>query len=431
MQLSEIAEADLPPGTKALPLDGSIARLADLTGRGLNLLRGDLPMPVAVLKHSALDNNLRSMQAYIERVGVKLAPHAKTTMCPQLFARQLAQGAWGLSVATMTQFKLCHDLGNAIGLKRLILANQLVGSAEIIGLARLWAQTPERAYYVLVDGLAGARAISEGFGKCPGAPAARLLIEMGMPHARCGVRTVEEGQALARAILSLPNVELHGVEGYEGLIVSDHAGHDASAVVNYLHTVVRLCKALAAEQLFAAPEQIIVSAGGSAYYDLVVHVLSGNAPGVVPILRSGCYVTHDSGFYHRLLTRIQLRGIERPAPHLVPALEVWSRVISRPEPDRAIVMMGKRDVSYDIDLPMVRWWFREGRHHVPASIDGLSVDKLNDQHAYLSVPGNADLQVGDLLGFHISHPCTTFDKWSLLMEVDDGYTVIGGLKTFF
>jgi len=431
MQLSEIIQADLPPGSKGLPLDGSITRLADLAGRGLNLLRGDLPMPVAVLKHSALENNLRSMQAYIERVGVKLAPHAKTTMCPQLFARQLSQGAWGLSVATMTQFKLCHDVGNDIGLTRLILANQLVGNAEILGLARLWAQTPERAYYALVDGLENARAISEGFGKCPGAPPARLLIELGLAHTRCGVRTVEEGLALARAIQSLPHVELHGVEGYEGLLVSDHAGHDATAVMAYLQTLVRLCKSLGAEKLFAAPEQIIVSAGGSAYYDLVAHVLAGNMPGVVPILRSGCYVTHDSGFYRRLMTRIQLRDIERPAPHLIPALEVWSRVISRPEPDQAIVMMGKRDVSYDIDLPMVRWWFREGRHSVPAAIDGWSVDKLNDQHAYLSVPRDADLRVGDLLGFHISHPCTTFDKWSLLMEVDDDYTVIGGLKTFF
>ncbi len=427
MQLSDLTDIDLPPGTKGLPLDGSIRRSGELAGRGLNLLRGDLPMPVAILKHSALDNNLRAMQAYIERVGAKLAPHAKTTMCPQLFERQLSHGAWGLSVATMTQFKLCHD----IGVSRLILANQLVGKAEITGLARLWAQTPGRAYYVLVDCLEGARAISEGFGKCPGAPPARLLIEVGMPHARCGVRTLEEGVALAKAIQSLPHVELHGVEGYEGLIVSDHAGHDTTAVLTYLQTIVRLCESLAADRLFAAPDQIIVSAGGSAYYDLVAHVLSAKSPGLVPILRSGCYVTHDSGFYRRLLTRIQLRAIEGPAPHLIPALEVWSRVISRPQPDQAIVLMGKRDVSYDIDLPVARWWYREGHHDAPASIDGLSVDKLNDQHAYLSVTGGADLQLGDLLGFQISHPCTTFDKWPLLMEVDDDYTVIGGLRTFF
>jgi D-serine dehydratase len=418
---------ELPAGTKGLPLDGSILRVGDLAARGLNLLRGDLPVPVAVLKRSALDNNLREMRAYIERVGVKLAPHAKTTMCPQLFARQLNHGSWGLSVATMTQFKLCHDMG----VPRLILANQLVGRAEITGLARLWAQTPARSYYVLVDSLEGAKAISDGFSQCPEAPPARLLIEVGIPNGRCGVRTLEEGLALARAILSLPRVELHGVEGYEGLIVSDNAGDDAAVVLDYLCTIPRLYEILAADNLFADPDQIILSAGGSAYYDLVAHVLPGKTPGVVLVLRSGCYVTHDAGFYRRLLTRIQQRAVEGPAPRLLPALEIWSRVISRPQPNRAIVLMGKRDVSYDIDLPAVRWWFREGRHDAPQSIEGLAVDKLNDQHGYLTVPAEADLAVGDLLGFDISHPCTTFDKWSLLLEVDDDYTVVGGLKTFF
>lgn len=427
MHLSDIVSAELPAGTKGLPLDGSIRRLGDIAGRGFNLLHGDLPMPVAVLKHSALDNNLKEMQAYIERVGVKLAPHAKTTMCPQLFMRQLEQGAWGLTVATMTQFKLCHDLG----VTNLILANQLVGKAEITGLARLWAKTPYRAYYVLVDSLDGARAISEGFGRVPGTPPARLLIEMGMSNSRCGVRTLEEGQALARAIHSLPYVELHGVEGYEGLIVTNEPERDAAAVLSYLRTIMQLCNSLSAEGLFAAPDQIIVSAGGTAYYDLVAHVLSSRSPGIVPILRSGCYVTHDVGFYRRLLTHIQRRAIEGPAPRLVPALEVWSRVVSRPQANQAIVLLGKRDVSFDIDLPSARWWFREGRHDAPVGIDGLTVNKLNDQHAYLSVPSDAELAVGDLLGFQISHPCTTFDKWSLLLEVDDDYTVLGGLKTFF
>jgi D-serine dehydratase len=131
------------------------------------------------------------------------------------------------------------------------------------------------------------------------------------------------------------------------------------------------------------------------------------------------------------LARIADRAVAGPAPRLVPALEVWSRVISRPQPDQAIVLMGKRDVSYDIDLPTVRWWFREGRDDAPRSSTGWTVAKLNDQHAYLTVPAEADLAVGDLVGFDISHPCTTFDKWSLLLEVDDDYTVVGGLKTFF
>jgi len=431
LRLSDITDMSLLPGTKGVPLDGSIQRIADLAGGGLNLLQGDLPMPVAVLKRSAVDNNLSVMQTYIERAGLKLAPHAKTTMCPQLFDRQLSHGSWGLSVATMAQLQLCHEMGVA----RLILANQLVGRAEISALARLWAAAPEREYYVLVDSIAAAEAISAGFGRCPGAPRARLLIEMGMPRGRCGVRTLEEGHALARAIQALPHVELHGVEGYEGLIVSDDADRDATAVLDYLQGLLRLCDALAADDLFADPNQIIVTAGGSAYYDLIARALSGRSPGVVPILRSGCYLTHDSGFYRRLLgrllTRIQHRSVQESAPRLLPALEVWSRVISRPQADQAIVLMGKRDVSYDIDLPMPRWWFREGWHDAPRFIDTLAVDKLNDQHCYLAVPAEMDLAVGDLLGFDISHPCTTFDKWSVLLEVDDGYTVLGGLKTFF
>lgn len=427
MRLGDIDDLILAPGTKAIPLDGSIRTVGDLDKAGLNLLAGDLPMPAAVLKRSALTNNLAVMQAYVDRAGARLAPHAKTTMCPQLLVRQLDAGAWGLTVATMTQLKLCHDLGAP----RLILANQLVGRAEIEALARLTAAAPDRPCYVLIDSAAGVEVISDVFTRFPDAPPARLLIELGMTDGRCGVRTLEEGLALARQVRDLPRVELHGVEGYEGLIFSDHAVRDATEVDAYLGGVLGLYEALHAEGLFADPDAVILTAGGSAYYDLVALALSGRAPGVVPVLRSGCYVTHDSGFYRELLARMDDRSVVGEPPRLLPALEVWTRVISRPQPDLAIVMMGKRDVSFDIHLPMARRWFREGLHAAPQPAPSVTVEKLADQHGFLSVPAGTDLAVGDLLGFEISHPCTTFDKWSLLLEVDDDYAVLGGLKTFF
>jgi len=427
LRLSDVASTPLPPGTKGLPLDGSIRRIDDLRGRRLNLLRGDLPVPVALLKRSALNANLAAMGEFISRAGVKLAPHAKTTMCPQLFERQLTHGAWGLTVATMTQFKLCHDLGAPC----LILANELVGEAEIGGLAQLWAQAPERDYYVLVDDIAQAQAISAGFSRHPAAPPARLLIEVGMRDGRCGVRTLGEGVALARAIQALPRAELHGVEGFEGLIASADARQDADTVLGYLHTLATLLETLVAESLFESPEQIIASVGGSAYYDLVTRVIARGLRGVIPVLRSGCYLTHDEGFYERLLARVRERDRDGLAPNLVPALEVWSRVLSRPQPDQAIVLMGKRDVSYDIDLPMARWWFRAGRHAAPARIEGLVVQRLNDQHGWLSVPPGSELAVGDLLGFAISHPCTTFDKWHWMPIVDDDYQVVDAITTHF
>lgn len=425
--LGDIEKLELAPGTKAIPMDGSIRTVGDLAHAGLNLLAGDVPVPAAVLKRSALENNLTVMQAYVDKAGAKLAPHAKTTMCPQLLRRQLDGGAWGLTVATMTQLKLCHDLGAP----RLILANQLVGRAEIEGLARLTAAAADRPCYVLIDSEGGARAISDVFARFPDAPPAHLLIELGMADGRCGVRTLDEGLTLARLVRDLPRVELHGVEGYEGLVFSDHAKQDAVDVDAYLGGLQGFYEQLRAEGLFADPDEVILTAGGSAYYDLVARALAGDTPGAVPVLRSGCYVTHDSGFYRELLARMDDRSVIGEPPRLKPALEVWTRVISRPQPNLAMVMMGKRDVSFDIHLPMARKWFREGLHTVPQPAPDLTVEKLADQHGFLSVPPDADLKVGDLLGFEISHPCTTFDKWSLLLEVDDDYAVLGGLKTFF
>ena len=59
---------------------------------------------------------------------------------------------------------------------------------------------------------------------------------------------------------------------------------------------------------------------------------------------------------------------------------------------------------------------------------------MNDQHAYLRLPEGPvrdELTVGDLVGCGISHPCTTFDKWQVLLAVDDDYTVKEALNTFF
>jgi len=180
---------------------------------------------------------------------------------------------------------------------------------------------------------------------------------------------------------------------------------------------------------------VILSAGGSAVFDIVARELPQRLSRPVrTLLRSGCYVTHDSGTYERLFERVRARSGEpwRTGEGLQPSLEVWSLVQSRPEPGLAILTMGRRDVSYDIEMPRPLKWYREGVHAQPQPTAGeWRIDKLNDQHAYLRVPAEADVEVGDLIGCGISHPCTTFDKWQLLMEVDDDYTVVDALRTFF
>ena len=116
---------------------------------------------------------------------------------------------------------------------------------------------------------------------------------------------------------------------------------------------------------------------------------------------------------------------------LQPALEVWADVQSIPEPGRLIAGLGKRDVSYDIELPRPTAWFRRGLHTSPVPLPApLTAAGLYDQHLILT--GATDrLEVGDSLVFGISHPCTTFDKWRAIPVVDDGYRVVSAISTLF
>ncbi|WP_298329895.1 amino acid deaminase [Asticcacaulis sp.] len=422
LNLASLLSDPLPPGTKGLPSLAPDFTVGQIPAQGWRLLMGDVPLPAAVLRRSSLDRNIELMQRYLAVSGMQLAPHGKTTMCPQLFERQLLAGAWGITVANVQQLALCH----AVGVPRVLIANEVVGAAELDVFAGLSAKASGSAYYLLLDSVQGAHQLQAAMVARPDAPPARVLIDVGFVGGRCGVRSLAEGLEVADELRGLDRLRLVGVAGYEGLLAN------ASAVDVYLDTIVGLLTILRADGRFADPDQILLSAGGSAYFDLVARLFGGEAGrGIVPILRSGCYLTHDDGLYNRLLRDVAARG---EAPCLEPALEVWTRVLSRPEPGMLILSAGKRDLSHDIELPIMRNWYRMGLHSIPQPTGGWRIVKLSDQHAHVQadVPETATpLQVGDMVALGISHPCTTFDKWRLLLEVDDEYCVVGGLRTFF
>jgi D-serine deaminase-like pyridoxal phosphate-dependent protein len=113
----------------------------------------------------------------------------------------------------------------------------------------------------------------------------------------------------------------------------------------------------------------------------------------------------------------------------VPAFEVWGRVLSRPEPTRAIVDVGRRDAPFDQDLPFALW-ARPAAGGPSRALTARVVD-LNDQHAFVDVPEDEVLSVGEWVGFGISHPCTAVDKWNLLLLVDEQERVVDLLPTYF
>lgn len=433
LKLDALANTVLQPGIKGLPLTQPLAQ-ADIAQQGWNVLKADTSFPVGLLKHSALVNNLDWMRRFCEHVGVHLAPHGKTTMSPQLFGAQLANGAWGITLATMNQVQIAHRFG----IKRVLLANQLVAPSDVNMALSLLKDDPDFEFYALVDSEASVARLSQAARAAGLARPLSLLVELGFAGGRTGCRSSEQALALARSVAAAPGLQLAGLEGYEGLMVSTDRAKDTIAVDAFVQQLVELAAQMDAAKLFGTPH-ILISAGGSAYFDLVGHGFARTMPWsrpLLPILRSGCYVTHDHGFYHGLIEEMQQRDPTLPEGGLRPALEVWSMVQSRPEPALAILTMGKRDASYDIELPIPLLHHRPTEDGLPKALPaGCRIEKMNDQHAYLRLPSDSalceSLELGDLIACGISHPCTTFDKWAMLLVVDDDYTVQYAVNTFF
>lgn len=417
----------LLPGVKGLPLQAPL-RQDRIGAQGYCVLDGRLSYPVAVLRQSTLAHNLAWMRAFAERAGALLAPHGKTTMSPQLFQAQLEAGAWAITVATVPQLRVAHRFG----VRRVVLANQPVAIADIESLAALLRDDAGFEAWVLVDSSDGAARLDDAMARV--APQRRLpvLVELGLDGGRSGARGVDAAVRLAREVAAAPRLRLAGIEGYEGLWTGADRAADLQRVDALLAQMLETARRCDQAGLFDG-EEILVSAGGSAYFDLVAAALAtldGLSRPVRRVLRSGCYLTSDHGLYHGLQQEMRTRHGAEFRHGLQPALELWAMVQSRPEPGLALLTLGKRDASYDIELPRPLQWHRPGEP-APRPLRQARIARMNDQHAYLELPPEHPLRVGDLVAVGISHPCTTFDKWPLILLSDDAYRIVGAVNTFF
>jgi len=394
-----------PLGLECKPFSGELASVPLGRMGELGIAVGDprLLLPAMVLHRSALEHNIGLMAAYCAQRGLLLAPHGKTTMAPQIFAAQLAAGAWGMTAATAGQAQVMR----AVGVRRIVIANEVVDPGALRWVARELEADPELELLVLADSVEG---VARMDGLLGATRPLDVLVELGVPGRRAGVRDREDARAVAEAVATAAHLRLAGVECFEGVVASREGADD----------VIARCAALAAELdaegLFGA-EVVTLSAGGSAYFDRLGPLTACrlSRPSRV-IARSGCYVTHDSGLY---------AGSSPLAAELRAALEIWGEVLSRPEPGLAIVGFGRRDAPFDAGLPVPQ------RRRDLSPLTGWETTELNDQHAFLRGGGGDPLEVGDLVGFGISHPCTAFDKWRVIPVVDDELRVTGAVRTFF
>ena len=410
---------------KAFPVVDQPVQVGAAHLQGWNALRPPFSTPVMVLKDSALQHNIDLMADYCSARSVSLAPHAKTPLSPQIADRQLAAGAWGLTVANVHQARVLRQTGA----QRLLVANEVIDAASAAWLARQLDQDPRLEIYCLVDSVRGATLLDEHLAAAGLRTRLPVLIELGIPGARCGCRTVEEALHVAQAVARLETLRMAGVEAYENLFPAEMGEQRIAHVDRFLDRLRELATRLDAAQFFSEAPEILVSAGGSMWFDRVAAKLTGpwdlSRP-VRTVIRAGSYVTHDAAQYERFSP---LAGRSSGPPRLKQALELWAAIISRPEPNLAILDFGKRDAAHDRGFPMP---FRASTKHglIALQQEQHEITSLNDQHAQLRLPDHSTLAVGDLVGSYISHPCTSFGNWRLVPLVDDQYDVTGAMRSY-
>ncbi len=387
-----------------------------------NLLHEEIALPAAVLYDSRLRHNAAWMQRFIKAYGLQLAPHGKTTMAPALFQLQMQTGAWGITLATAQQVRVAY----AHGIRRILLANQLVGKANMHIIAELLAD-PAFTFYCLVDSPEHVEQLAAHFGAR--GRQLRVLLELGATDGRCGVRDESQLAAILDALdAAKETVQLCGVELYEGVL------KDEAEVRAFLRRAVSTTRSLLAGGRFAR-QPALLSGAGSAWYDVVADEFSSAGFGaeVELVLRPGCYLTHDVGAYREAQAHILARNpvAARMREDLLPALQVWAYVQSVPEPGRAIIAMGKRDAAFDSGLPVPALRCFPGESAPRAVPLPWELTQMMDQHAYLKFPTEDPPRVGEMIAFDIAHPCLTFDKWRCIPVLDDDYRVKEYIQTWF
>jgi D-serine dehydratase len=424
MKVTNYQSATIDPFGKGLGMvPGVSVHLVDAARLDWNLLDEDVSLPAAVLYADRIEHNLKWMQAFVAEYGVKLAPHGKTTMAPQLFRRQLDAGAWGITLATAHQVRAAYRGG----VQRVLMANQLVGKRNMGMIAELLTD-PNFEFHCLVDSADNVDQLGAFFSDVN--KQVNVLLELGVAGGRTGIRDDAQRDAVLAAVARWPDaVKLTGVELYEGVL------QDESKVRAFLQNAVDVTRALVADGKIER-KPAILSGAGSAWYDVVADEFAkANSDAIEVILRPGCYLTHDVGVYKKAQNEIFARNpiAKKMGEGLKPALQLWAYVQSIPEPDRVIIGLGKRDAAFDAGMPEPARHFRPGTQW-PRDIksdEGWEIFGMMDQHAYLRIKPGDDIKVGDMIAFDISHPCLTFDKWRQILVVDTKYRVKEVIETSF
>ena len=176
---------------------------------GLVLTKQQLPTPALILDLDKFDTNLARMAARIKESGKSLRPHAKAHKCVEIAKRQIAAGAIGVCVATVSEAELMASAG----IPGLLLTSPVADPLKMARIVKTGAM-------VVVDDIQQVAWYDQAAGA--GNRKLDVLVDLDVGDHRTGARSPEDAAEIAEAVDQAANLELRGLQAYS--VLGSHAG---------------------------------------------------------------------------------------------------------------------------------------------------------------------------------------------------------------
>jgi D-serine deaminase-like pyridoxal phosphate-dependent protein len=330
----------------------------------------DVETPAAVVDADRLESNLARWQEHCDRHGLANRPHVKTHRCVEIARQQLSLGAVGITCQKLSEAETMADAGCS----DILVAFNIVGASKLERLRTLLGRV---ALTVSVDdarllpGLAGA---ATGAGRELG-----VLVDCDTGLGRTGVSEPEAAADLAVAVARHDGLRFDGFLTYP---TPDGAHSFLSAAVDAARS--------------RGLESAVVSAGGTnSMWE------SGALRPLVTEYRVGVYAFHD-----RATVAAGAAALDEVA------ISVHATVVSRPAPDRAILDAGSKALTSDPGPDRGFGLVLEA----PSSV----IVKLNEEHAYVALAGDDELELGQRVRVVPNHACVVVNLFDQLVVTRNG-----------
>jgi D-serine deaminase-like pyridoxal phosphate-dependent protein len=339
--------------------------------------RAGVSTPYAVVDRDVLAANVAAMQAFCDRRGIALRPHAKTHKTLEIARLQLEAGAVGLTVATVGEAEVYADLLAQADVDVLVAYPVAVPPERLRDLAR-------RVRVVVgVDSAQGVSRAAEA--------GVAVSVEVDCGLRRSGVDPAQAG--LLAAVAAARGVPVHGVftfpgHGYApGAAAASAAADEARALAD------------AAESFTAAGLECAVRSGGCT--PTAGHVDAG----VVTELRPGVYALQDAQ-----QVALGVAALEDVA------LRVRSTVVSNAVAGQVVLDAGAKVLGTD------RPAYVEGHGLLPA-YPHARIERVWEHHGVVDLRGGAGPALGEVVDVVPNHVCATVNLLDELVAGDETWRV--------